>query len=125
MGKSDPVTLHCKTEDCRQKVQLQIDCWFSIFFQYLMRTSSLLVEKICLVVQGKRPINDDMKEQRGNLNWVIPSKIALKEVSEAQGRQQSNIQFRFRFYLVLQAFFDLYPYSYPYSSKLNGFGVQD
>lgn len=84
----------------------------------------MLVEKIWLVVQGKGPINDDMKQQRGWLNLEILSKIALKEVSETQVRQQSNIQFRFQFCLVLQAFFDLYPYSYPYSSNLNGSRVQ-
>lgn len=41
----------------------------------------MLVEKMCLVVQGKGPINDDMKEQRGRLNLEILSKIALKEES--------------------------------------------
>lgn len=71
----------------------------------------MLVEKIGLVVQEKELINDDIKEQGGRLNLKIPSKIALKEVSEAQGRQKSNIQFRFQFCLVLQAFFNLYPYS--------------
>lgn len=34
-----------------------------------------------LVVQGKGPINDDMKEQRGCLNLEILSKTALKEES--------------------------------------------
>lgn len=39
----------------------------------------MLVEKIWLVVQGKGPINDDMKEQTGRFNLEISSKIALEE----------------------------------------------
>lgn len=61
-------------------MQIQINHFFFIP-QYLVRTFSVLVEKIWLVVQGKGPINDDMKEQRQRLNLEILSKIALKEES--------------------------------------------
>lgn len=39
------------------------------------------LKKIWLVVRGKGPINDDMKEQTGRFNLEILSKIALKEES--------------------------------------------
>lgn len=41
----------------------------------------MLVKKIWLVIQGKGPVNDDMKEERGLLNLEILSKSALKEES--------------------------------------------
>lgn len=39
----------------------------------------VLIEKMWLVVQGKGPINDDVKEQRGCLSLEILSETALKE----------------------------------------------
>lgn len=57
--------------------------------QYLTRMFSVLVKKIWLVVQGKGPINDDMKEQRESLNLEITVKNSFeRRVCEAQRRHQ-------------------------------------